>query len=135
MSVSSRMRDSPIHDDKPPRDLYNLSLIVPPREYNLNTLFRDLLKDRNLSRAERLLSVGANINYKDERGDTPLIAIIWQLYPSWEVNLRIVEFLVNYGADVNSENNEGMTPLSSACLKGDRNLIDFLVKRGATIKT
>ncbi len=56
-----------------------------------------------------LLDKGADINYKNELGWTPLHVAVGK----WNNN-KVIEFLVKNGADVNAENNKGQIPFDLA---------------------
>jgi ankyrin repeat protein len=68
--------------------------------------------DEFLEMVEFLISLGADVNVRDNDGNTPLhIAICNQ----WDDEyIEPVEFLVSKGADVNVKNNERKTPLDYA---------------------
>ena len=55
-----------------------------------------------------LISNEANINVKDEYGNTLLH------YASLYGRSKIVKYLINKGADINKKNNKGNTPLHYA---------------------
>jgi hypothetical protein len=59
----------------------------------------------DLETVKYLISNGANINCKNEEGESPLsYAIMWE-------HEAVVQYLVSNGADPNIRNNLGMTPL------------------------
>lgn len=90
------------------------------REASAGTLNRDSLS--------RYLKRGANINARDENGETALIEA------ALNDKLDIVELLLNEGADINAKDVEGDTPLSVvAASNGPKALVDLLVARGATV--
>lgn len=75
-----------------------------------------------------LLSQGADINFQDFKGNTPLILAIKKK------NLELTTFVVMNGADVNLANNEGITPLHQAAFSGNDLVVDFLLKAKADPK-
>jgi len=74
-----------------------------------------------------LISLGANVNARDARGNTPLMRAS-RFYAS-------VEVLLQAGADINARNNEGKTALIlSAQYGGDPKVISLLLQKGANAK-
>jgi ankyrin repeat protein len=69
----------------------------------------------NTALVERLLAAGADVNAKDNYGDTALIAA------ADDGHTDIVERLLAAGADVNAQNNDGRTPLIAAAKGGNIN--------------
>jgi serine/threonine protein kinase len=77
---------------------------------------------RDLKVIEFLIKKDANINAKNDRGDTSLH------YASYNGDLTIVKLLVDNNADINAVNNDGKTPLSFAQNDG---VARFLINKGA----
>jgi len=74
------------------------------------------------------ISVGGNVNHKDNFGSTPLY------YASRNQAFDIVKFLVEHGADVNAKNRDGMTAtLALVALSFDENILWYLIDKGANI--
>ena len=63
-----------------------------------------------------LLEHGANVNARDEDGDTPLHSVgLWNIENLEEKgHPSFVEILLNYGADIQARNDNGDTPLHRA---------------------
>ena len=57
---------------------------------------------------KKLIEKGANINLKDEHGNTPLHYAVQHISPNM---VDIVRLLIESGANVKSQNNDGQTPL------------------------
>ena len=71
--------------------------------------FRKYDRKRSLRIAGRLLEMGANIDAKDEFGNTPLHS------SSVTANLKYTKFLLETGANVNAQNADLQTPLHISC--------------------
>jgi len=80
----------------------------------------------NPLRIQDLLEKGANVDSKDEHGDTPLLRAF--LYGHSEVT----KVLIANGADVNAQNKLGTTPLLIAAKHGDVLLCKNCWKKVAT---
>lgn len=74
---------------------------------------------------QALLSAKAEVDAKDENGETPL---------HWAAGCGLkptAELLVEHGANVNARDSIGNTPLHFAVLAGRTELVDFLLTKGA----
>jgi hypothetical protein len=72
--------------------------------------------------------MGANVNQKDQYGETPLMVAV-----QWEI-LHMVQRLVKVGADANQAMpNNGRTPLHIAAGRGNLAIVHCLVEVGAEI--
>jgi len=75
---------------------------------------------------EFLISSGADVNAKENDGDTPLIE-------ASEGYLELVKILVAKGADLNSRDDDGNTPLHEAASQGHTDVAEYLISKGAEI--
>ena len=92
---------------------------------------RDLVQaagTNNIDRAKALLGGGANINGRDEKGDTPLTNAAWLGSPN------MVEFLVKQGADIAARTNSGNTPFLLGAARGNLYIINYLADNRADIR-
>jgi ankyrin repeat protein len=75
--------------------------------------------------AELLFHAGADINLKDNNGNTPLHI----LAADGEENIEVVEYLLSIGANKEIKNNSNKTPLDISKLREDFDMIKVLNKK------
>ena len=78
-----------------------------------------------------LLDYGADINYKNNKGNTP---IFWFARGFDPKNINLIKVIIEKGADVNAVNNEGKTPLLLAVSDGNFYIAKILLEHGADVK-
>jgi ankyrin repeat protein len=78
-------------------------------------------EENNLPEVSRLLSVGADVNVKDNFGWTPLHTA------SMEGHLQVVKVLQDHGADIEAEDNDEWTPLHFACANDHVTVVNELM--------
>ena len=71
-----------------------------------------------------LIEHGADINQKDENGDTPLFKVN---------SVSIAKILIDHGADINEQNNKGVTPLMRIASNQNDDLVRFFIDNGADV--
>ena len=84
-------------------------------------------KEGNEQRISSLLRAGANVNERDDFGNTPLIIA------ADGSNLAIVKVLLAAGADVTAANKSGFTALMNAADHGDFIVVKTLIKAGSDV--
>ena len=95
-----------------------------------DTLLQIACQDKNnLEIVTYLVDNGADVNSKNNYGDTPLTEAC--SYGS----LEIVKYLVDKKADVNPQDDEGDTPLTNACSYGSLEIVTYLVDNGADVNS
>ena len=101
------------------------SSVETPLLLSLDYEHIDSIYDENSSVAEFLINNGADINVKNNHGETPL------MYASRVHNIKVVELLIQKNADINAFNNYGNTAL----MYGVNNLVTvkLLVENGADV--
>jgi ankyrin repeat protein/mono/diheme cytochrome c family protein len=86
----------------------------------------EAIRGGNNAAVRELLSGGADIEARNEIGDTPLMAA------AWTADAAMVELLIKAGADVKATNELGATALMRAATFEDK--VRVLVARGADVK-
>ena len=76
-----------------------------------------------------LISNGANVNFVDESGNSPLS------YASENGHINVTKTLLENKADVNLANIHGITPLMEACENGHVDVAKVLIENGAYVNT
>ncbi len=76
---------------------------------------------------ELLISKGADVNTKDNKGKTPLH------YAVENGHKELVELFISKGADVNARDNKGKTPLHYAVENGHKELVELFISKGANV--
>lgn len=76
---------------------------------------------------EMMISRGADVNCRDENGQTPMtLACIGK-------HVSAVKLLIEKGSDLNKRTNKGPTPLMWTCSTGNKKIADLLLINGADI--
>lgn len=75
--------------------------------------------------AELLIGNGADVNAGDKYGNPPLHLA--------KKHIEVTRILVDHGANLNAEDQAGQTALREAILRGDKDVVDFLIDQGADI--
>jgi ankyrin repeat protein len=97
----------------------------------MDSINRELIeaaRENNLPEIRRLLRVGADVNAKDDYGNTPLHGA------STKGHVQVVKELAEHGVDMELKTNAGMTPLHHACFNGHVAFVIELLSRGANIE-
>jgi ankyrin repeat protein len=81
----------------------------------------------SISLVEMLVKYGANIDLKDDTGQSPLFAASIYAKQTWDC----IRFLVARGADINTYDESGNTPLMLCSIHNQPDLAEFLLGHGA----
>ena len=92
--------------------------------------FIELCKSGSLQQINDAIKNGADVNKKDEYGDTP-----FKMAATWNSNPEVLKALIEAGTDVNAKNINEDTPLSLAARNNSNpDVITNLLKYGANAK-
>jgi ankyrin repeat protein len=96
-------------------------------EYNYWTLlsFASFIGDRNA--VEYIVSKGANVNFKDGNGETPL------MLAATAGNIENIEVLLKHGADINAKDINDFTAVILAAEQGNIKTVEYLVGKGCDL--
>ena len=87
-------------------------------------------KQGDIEAVKQYLDAGADVNAKDDDGDTPLIHAASMMYRA--ENKEIVELLITKGADVNAEN-FFCTSMHYVAALGRKEIVELLIANGANV--
>ena len=89
----------------------------------------DAAYDRNIAAVKQHLAAGADVNAKDDDGETPLV---WAVRRGGEK--EVTELLIANGADVNAKGGVNVwTPLHDAASFGYKEVGELLIAKGADL--
>jgi len=85
------------------------------------------IRSSNIENLHKALKSGADVNWLNKKGETPLIVA------GYYDNVEIVKALLNAGANINAQSNEGSTVLMNASYSGNLDVVKILIKNGANV--
>jgi ankyrin repeat protein len=106
-------------------------LVMPagPAAFGANNVnFFDLCSNGTPEEVKAALQAGADVNAKDDDGDT---ALMW--CAENEHSLKTLSILIKAGADVNAKDNDGWTPLMFAAKENTPEALNALIAAGADV--
>jgi ankyrin repeat protein len=80
----------------------------------------------NTEDCESLLEIGANVEWRNADGDTPLLSAVRRGHA------ETAALLLVHGADLNARGHDGLTPLHVVCRNGDVRTMNVLLNAGAS---
>jgi ankyrin repeat protein len=99
----------------------------PEKANELNKSLLQAAAEGNIEQVKSLLSKGADVNARDERGLTTLH------HAASHGHKDIFDLLIAKGADTNSKDKWGYTPLYYAIWNEDKDMVRLLVAKGADV--
>jgi len=105
----------------------NLEILKESNEIE-STLLIQSLETGYIKLAKLLIERGADINRKNQQGNTPLLVAVLKRLPS------MVETLLNYNASTNIANNFKQTPLFWAAYYGDDDIVKLLMAHDTNVE-
>jgi ankyrin repeat protein len=84
--------------------------------------------NRRLETTRMLLQYGAQVDRRNDHGQTPLGGAAFKGYQ------EIVALLLEHGADIDADNGVGMTPIMFAAMFGRAQVVEQLRSHGASLK-
>ena len=120
--VSVAKAESSVRVDKP---LETIS--KPIKSEGADISLHKSIKEGDVQAAIEFLAAGADVNAKDERGETAIFSAVIGGYT------ELVKMLINKGADVNVKNKAGFTSLHEGAYSGDSDIVALLIDSGADV--
>ncbi len=95
----------------------------------INIAFALSVSKQKITLAKKLLEHGADIENRNDQGQTPLLAAVENH------NTDMASWLLERGANINTSDNQGRTPLLAAVENQNTDMVSWLLERGANINT
>lgn len=101
-----------------------LKKVIPLLEkLDLNRLLIEACRKNDEYKIKRLLKMRANVNVRDENGES-VLQIVYN-----NNNIEMVKYLLDNGANINMQYNTGATLLFEACRKNDFEFVKYLINK------
>jgi hypothetical protein len=111
---------------------FDVNSEIPGKEKH--TLLMEAVTQRNPDVAEELLKRGAKLHnpYRDIYTDYPFVVVLLE-DKEISTKIKMIDVFLKHGFDVNQTNRLNETLLFLACRDNHKELVDFLLSKGATI--
>lgn len=93
--------------------------------FKLHYLHKSAAQGGNTQDCESLIEIGADVNWKGQEGDTPVLAACRRGH------VGTVQLLIANGADINIAGNDTLAPVHVAARRGDTNTLSVLIEANA----
>jgi ankyrin repeat protein len=122
----------------------NLNVIIDSTKYGKVSPLMAAIYENNYGIVELLINKGADVNYENKNGKTPLLAAIDNSNRekhekekgkenNYEVSCDIVKLLIDKGANVSALNKDGINPIEHAIYGNNYEIMDLLFEKGVKI--
>ncbi len=113
----------------------SLALVFAPTPtfaFDVNEQLLNAAAVSNVLSAREALEAGANPNYRNRSGETPLHILARSSF-KLEEGKQIAELLVAMSADVNAQDNSGFTPVIAAAANLNKEWVAFFIVKCANV--
>lgn len=108
-------------------DIYELMITPPNKKAEMIVKEIDKRTKANLNLVSDLITLGANLDWQDNRGWSALF-----FCAAW-AHFDIARMLINAGANVNLQDENGLTLLHWSVYANDQNIARILIEAGADV--
>lgn len=82
-----------------------------------------------------LMAAGADLNIKNNHGETPLLSIVKHSEKfRTENSFKVAQLLIENGADINAKDQKGWSAINYAIRAGNKELVKVLAQNGASVE-
>jgi uncharacterized protein len=96
---------------------HHLTHSPPPANTYGNTVLHEAIREGSLELCKYFLSHGADVNYANHKGSTPLHFLCYQSEVR-DDDVTMLRKLIQHGADIHARDHRGMTPFLVCCTSG-----------------
>jgi ankyrin repeat protein len=97
--------------------LFSFLIIFLANSYG-NTSLHEAIRENSIELCEILLANGADVNFPNHKGSTPLHFLCYQTHEHRQDDVALLRFLMKNGSDIHRRDNRGMTPFLVCCSSG-----------------
>jgi|GEM_PF-2659217 len=99
-----------------------------------DTLLLASCKNKKIEYVKHYISLGANLDFVNGCGESPLLEIIDTAENDEDVSIQIIKILIDNGANLEVRGFMDKTPFLKACSRGSLNVLKLLVESGCDTK-